>query len=48
MGRMTNHWPHAPKLFPLAPRAYGGVADPVPPHRPPELTALGRRLAGFP
>lgn len=45
--RTTNHYPCKPKLFPLEPRRYGAehvVTDPI---DPPNINALGRRLAGF-
>lgn len=46
--RMTTHWPHLPKLFPLKPRLYPGMTlpdcDPVP---SPTLTPEGRRLVGY-
>jgi hypothetical protein len=46
-GRMTNHWPHMPKLFPEVPRTYGGPKEAVPPQEEIVLTELGRRLAGY-
>ena len=45
--RTTNHYPCKPKLFPERPNTYGGEMPDITPIRPPTLTALGRRLAGF-
>ena len=44
--RTTNHWAHRPKLFNKAPRTYGRPLPNVAPLAPPQLTPLGRRLAG--
>jgi ectoine hydroxylase-related dioxygenase (phytanoyl-CoA dioxygenase family) len=45
--RMTSHWPHKPKLFPKNPRTYGGPLPNVTEIEKPELTELGKRIAGF-
>ena len=45
--RMTTHYPHKPKLFPINPRTYGGPLPKVRPIKPPHLTNLGKKLAGF-
>ena len=45
--RMTTHWPHKPKLFPVNPRTYGGPLPKVTSIQPPHLSELGKRLAGF-
>ena len=45
--RMTTHWPHKPKLFPVNPRTYGGPIPKVTSIQPPHLSELGKRLAGF-
>ena len=45
--RVTNHWANNPKLFPKTPRTYGGELPEFNPIHPPQLTELGRRLAGF-
>ena len=45
--RMTTHWPHKPKLFPVNPRTYGGPLPNVTPVPKPELTELGKKIAGF-
>ncbi len=46
--RTTNHWPHRPRVFGKAPQTYG---KPLPDLNPltqvPDLTPLGRRLAGY-
>ena len=44
--RMTSHWPHKPKLFPVNPRTYGGPLPNVVAVPEPKLTDLGRRIAG--
>jgi hypothetical protein len=44
--RMTSHWPHKPKLFPVNPRTYGGPLPNVVSVPEPNLTDLGRRIAG--
>ena len=46
-GRTTSHWPHKPILFPVKPRTYGGELPNVTYQPVPELTPLGRRLAGY-
>ncbi len=45
--RMTSHWPHKPKLFPVNPRTYGGELPKVTAINPPVLNDLGKRLAGY-
>lgn len=45
--RMTSHWPHKPKLFPIYPRTYGGPLPSVIEITHPKLTDLGAKLAGF-
>jgi hypothetical protein len=45
--RVTNHWPNAPKLFPKTPRTYGGDLPEFNPIHKPELTDVGKKLAGF-
>jgi len=45
--RTTNHWPHKPKLFGKMPRTYGGEIPVVKDINPPNVTELGRSLAGF-
>ena len=45
--RMTSHWPHKPKLFPVNPRTYGGELPNVTNIEKPILSDVGRRLAGF-
>lgn len=45
--RMTTHWPHKPKLFPINPRTYGGPLPNVIQVEKPELSDLGKRLAGY-
>lgn len=45
--RMTSHWPHKPKLFPINPRTYGAPLPNVTSIQPPILSSLGKRLAGF-
>mgnify|MGYP001442663199 CR=1 FL=1 len=45
--RMTTHWPHKPKLFPVHPRTYGGVLPNVTSINPPKLSSLGKKIAGF-
>ena len=45
--RMTTHWPHKPKLFPKNPRTYGGPLPNVTEVPKPELTELGKKIAGF-
>mgnify|MGYP002010171441 CR=1 FL=1 len=45
--RTTSHWPANPKLFGKKPRTYGRELPEVTPPPAPELTALGKRLAGF-
>jgi ectoine hydroxylase-related dioxygenase (phytanoyl-CoA dioxygenase family) len=45
--RTTNHWPSKPKLFAKNPRTYGKELPIINPIRPPVLTELGKKLAGF-
>lgn len=45
--RLTNHYPHNPRLFPKTPRTYGATLPNVVAVQEPVLTALGRRLVGF-
>ena len=45
--RMTTHWPHKPKLFPIHPRTYGGPLPKVTDINTPILTDLGKKVAGF-
>ena len=45
--RMTTHWPHKPKLFPVHPRTYGAPLPTVVDIPKPHLTDLGMKLAGF-
>lgn len=45
--RMTNHWPHRPRLFPIHPHTYGEELPIVCNINPPILTDLGKRLAGY-
>jgi hypothetical protein len=45
--RTTSHYPHQPKLFPLAPRTYGGPLPNVKKLQQPILSNYGKLLAGF-
>jgi hypothetical protein len=45
--RMTSHWPHRCKLFPLLPRTYGGEIPNVRKLAKPKLNQLGRCLVGY-
>ena len=45
--RMTSHWPHRVKLFPKEPRTYGNEMPPITDLPKPQLTELGKSLAGF-
>lgn len=45
--RMTSHWPAKVKLFPKKPRTYGNPLPEITPISPPNLTELGKSLAGF-
>lgn len=45
--RITNHWANNPKLFPKVPRTYGAEIPEFNPIHKPELTVVGRKLAGF-
>lgn len=45
--RVTNHWPHKPKLFSKMPRTYGGPVYDVKCIEPPIVNDIGLSLAGF-
>jgi ectoine hydroxylase-related dioxygenase (phytanoyl-CoA dioxygenase family) len=45
--RMSSHWPTKIKLFPKNPRTYGNPMPEITPISSPELTDLGKKLAGF-
>ena len=45
--RLTNHWPHKTKLFPVNPRTYGKPVPIAGDIAKPNLTTLGMSLAGF-
>jgi hypothetical protein len=45
--RMTSHWPHKPKLFPINPQTYGKALPETVGFTHPDLTDLGSKLAGF-
>lgn len=45
--RMTNHWPHKPKLFPKNPRTWGSDIPNITSIGAPVLSELGKKLAGF-
>lgn len=45
--RMTSHWPHKPKLFPVNPRTYGGEMPMVKDIPKPKLNELGKKLVGY-
>ena len=45
--RMTSHWPCKVKLFPKNPRTYGGPIYEVSQLPKPQLSELGKKLAGF-
>lgn len=45
--RMTSHWPCKIKLFPKNPRTYGNPLPEITPISSPQLTELGKKLAGF-
>ena len=45
--RSTSHWPCKAKLFGKNPRTYGGELPIINPIEPPNLTQLGKKLAGF-
>jgi len=44
--RMTTHWPHKVKLFPVQPRTYGKEVPPLKTIEAPVLDALGVRVSG--
>ena len=44
---MTSHWPAKVKLFPKNPRTYGNPLPEITSIVKPELTELGKKLAGF-
>ena len=47
-GRMTSHWPHRPRLFPINPRTYGNQLPNIQTlPQLPNLTELGKRLVGM-
>jgi len=45
--RMTSHWPHRIKLFPINPRTYGKSLPKTSNLPKPNLSDLGKKLAGF-
>ncbi len=45
--RTTTHLPHKPKLFPLKPRTYGAPLPDISDVNPPEVSDIGKKLAGF-
>ena len=45
--RMTTHWPHKPKLFPVNPRTYGAPLPNITQVEKPKLTQLGMKISGF-
>jgi len=45
--RMTTHWPHKPKLFPLKPNTYGNPLPNITPIAKPIINDLGYRLIGY-
>ena len=45
--RMTNHWPHKPKLFPKNPRTYGNELKIMNPINKPKINNLGKSLVGY-
>lgn len=45
--RMTSHWPHKPKLFPINPRTYGAELKQVSLIEQPEINSIGKRLVGY-
>lgn len=45
--RTTNHWASKPKLFGKNPRTYGKELKETTPIKPPVLTNVGKKLAGF-
>ncbi len=45
--RMTSHWPCKATLFPKKPRTYGKEIPETVPIEPPQLTEVGKKLAGF-
>ena len=45
--RMTNHWPHAPKLFPKTPHTYGKEIKKTCTLDPPILSDLGKSIVGY-
>jgi hypothetical protein len=45
--RMTTHWPAKVKLFPKNPRTYGNPLPEITKIQSPNLTELGKKLAGF-
>ena len=45
--RMTTHWPCKVTLFPKNPRTYGKSIPEIVQIPPPNLTNIGKKLAGF-
>ena len=45
--RMTNHWPHKPKLFSKLPRTYGEELKEMTPFSKPKINDLGKSLVGY-
>lgn len=45
--RMTTHWPHIPKLFPVSPRTYGKCVPQFNQVNAPVLSDAGRKLVGY-
>mgnify|MGYP003975641857 CR=1 FL=1 len=45
--RMTSHWPHKQKLFPVNVRTYGGPIYETLDIPKPILSELGKSLCGF-
>ena len=45
--RTTSHWANKPTLFPKNPRTYGNELPTITKINQPNLTDLGKKLAGF-
>ena len=45
--RTTSHYPHKAKMFPIIPRTYGKPIPNITQIKPPILSDLGKKLAGF-
>jgi hypothetical protein len=45
--RLTTHWPSKPRLFPKHPRTYGNELPVINNIEKPQLSELGKKLAGF-